>query len=369
MGFPNPRRFVWRAALLMLLVIVLAVGDFSWVSVDSDEDDEKVMQERSYDRCMSLGVAGPMSWEDMSSEDFRVMVGEMSEMGAEWIRLGVIWRDIEPTQGNFRWEAMDDRLRLAEEAGLRPLLLIHTTPPWVENFGVIGSGATEEYARFSGQVAERYHEQADGYEIWNEPNLVRFWPDPSPESYAEVLASTAPLIRQNDPDAEIVAAGLAPAANIDGYSITIESFLRGLYDSDALEDVTAIGIHPYSYPEMPSGTSSWNTFAQLPRVQAIMNNHGDRERKIWLTEYGAPSEGDGGVGTEMQSQMVVEALEITEDSENLGPIFMYTMYDIAFDPEDRESHFGLMYGPGQPKTAYSNLRDAAKKCALLSDVD
>lgn len=369
MGFLHPRYLAWRATLLTLLVIALVGGVVGRVVVVSLESNEAMVKDKALDRCDSLGIAGPMSWENMTSEEFHVMVNEMADIGASWIRIGVIWRDVEPSSGNFKWDDLDERLQLAVDAGLRPLLLIHTTPSWIDDVGEVGNGTAQEYARFSEEVAKRYHDQAEGYEIWNEPNLDRFWPEPSPESYAELLTATAPLLRQIDPDAEIVAAGLAPAASIEGYSVTIEDFLRGLYDLDALQDVTAIGIHPYSYPEMPSGTSSWNTFAQLPRIQAIMHSYGDREREIWLTEYGAPSEGNGGVGLELQSDMIVEALQMTEDGDNFGPIFIYTMYDIDFDPEDRESHFGLLYGPGDPKPAFLALSDATKRCSLLSDLE
>lgn len=367
MGFPRHR--AWRVTLLAVLTSALAVAAIGWLKVDGFERVEQPMPEAAHDRCRSLGVAGPMEWEGMSPQDFRFMVAEMDTMGAEWIRLGVIWRDIEPSPGVYRWEALDERLNIALDAGLRPLLLIHTTPAWVTGFGTVGSGAAEQYAQFAAEVAERYRDQADAYEIWNEPNIARFWDRPSPESYAELLTATAPLLREIDPDAEVVSAGLAPALNIEDYSVTIDRFLRGLYELDALRDVTAVGIHPYSYPEMPSGSAHWNTFAQLPKIQAIMHSHGDYTRSIWLTEYGAPSAGEGGVGTALQADMVVEALQLTDDSRYLGPIFMYTMYDLDLGAEDRESYFGLLYGPGDPKPAYLQLRDAAEQCALLSDGD
>lgn len=365
MGIPLPR--AWCVTLLAVLACALAVMVIGWVGVDDFERVEKPMPEAAHDRCHSLGVAGPMDWENMTPDDFRFMVAEMDTMGAEWIRLGVIWRDIEPSPGTFRWEGLDERLNIALDAGLRPLLLIHTTPAWVSGFGTVGSGAAQQYAQFAAQVAERYRDQADAYEIWNEPNIDRFWENPSPESYAELLTATAPRLREIDPDAEVVSAGLAPALNIDGYSVTIDRFLRGLYELDALRDVTAVGIHPYSYPELPSGSSHWNTFSQLPKIQAIMHSHGDYTRSIWLTEYGAPSSGEGGVGTALQADMVVEALQLTDDNRSLGPIFMYTMYDLNLGAEDRESYFGLLYGPGDPKPAYLELRDAAEQCARLSN--
>lgn len=364
-----PRHRAWRVTALVVLASLLVVAVIRATAPDDPVRVDQAMPTATRERCPDLGMAAPMSWEDMPAADFRAMVAEMDTLGVSRIRLGVVWRDIESSPGVLRWEALDERISIARDAGMQPLLLIHTTPDWVQGFGVIGSGAAAEYARFAGQVAERYRGTVEGYEIWNEPNLARFWPTPSVESYAEMLTLTAPLLRRIDPGAEVVSAGLAPAEDRAGYSIELERYLRELYELDALRDVTAVGIHPYSFPELPSGSARWNTFAQLPRIQAIMRNHGDDERQIWLTEYGAPSAGDEGVGTTMQARMVVEALQLAAANPHLGPIYMYTMYDIDLGSADPESHFGLLYGPGQPKPAFLELRDAARKCGTLSHGD
>lgn len=314
--------------------------------------------------CQSLGVAAPANWEDMSDAEFREMLDEQVAMGSQWVRLGVIWKDIEYQDGQYWWDSLDSRMAAVADAGLKPLLLIHQYPDWVEGFGVIGSGAAEHYADFAETVAQRYGDQADAYEIWNEPNLERFWPNPSPDAFGELLAAAGPRLQSADPGAEVISGGLAPATDDPGYSISGKTFMTRLFEIGANQHVTAIGMHPYSFPERPSGGSDWNSFNQLYRLQDLMTAHGDGHKKIWLTEYGAPTASDRGVGEAEQAAMVTEAVEIAGREPNLGPVFLYTMYDIDLGANDMESHFGLMKAPGEPKQAYNDLQDLTDSCAL-----
>ncbi|WIM71747.1 cellulase family glycosylhydrolase [Corynebacterium suedekumii] len=160
--------------------------------------------------CARFRGRRPADWEEMSEDEFRAMIDEQVYLGARDIRLAAVWQDIEPRPGDYEWEALDGRLQIALDAGLTPLLLIHTHPDWVTGFGEIGSGAAEAYGDFAGEVARRYSDRVHAYEIWNEPNLERFWPDPDPEAFAELLAAAGPRIAAADPEAEIVSGGLSP---------------------------------------------------------------------------------------------------------------------------------------------------------------
>lgn len=291
------------------------------------------------------------------------MLEEQLLLGSTWIRVSAVWQDIEPEPGVYDWTGLDQRVDAAVKAGLIPLVLIHTHPVWLGGFGEIGSGAAEAFGRFAGDVAARYGDRVDAYEIWNEPNLARFWAVPDPDAYAEVLMAAVPRIRDADPGADIVSAGLAPAENVPGLSVDNLEFLARLYEIGALRGVTAVGMHPYSFPELPSGNSDWNAFRQLNEIKRMMDAHGDADKKIWLTEYGAPTGGENGVSERQQADMVVEALQLTVLDPRLGPIFMYTMYDLDLGINDPESYFGLMVGPGDPKLAFVELRETASGCA------
>ena len=332
------RRFGWAVFLVSVLVggLLAAV-----LLTRSSEDGPPV--------CARFGVAAPADWEEMSEDEFRAMIDEQVYLGARDIRLAAVWQDIEPRPGDYEWEALDGRLQIALDAGLTPLLLIHTHPDWVTGFGEIGSGAAEAYGDFAGEVARRYSDRVHAYEIWNEPNLERFWPDPDPDAFAELLAAAGPRIAAADPEAEIVSGGLSPATNRENTSVAPVDFLRRLYELGAQEYFTVVGMHPYSYPERPSGGSDWNSFGQMAQMTALMDEAGDTDTQIWVTEIGAPSDGDRGVGESAQADLIAEALELIDEDPRLGRAYLYTMYDIDLGQDNPESHFGLLHAPGEPK--------------------
>lgn len=322
--------------------------------------------------CMSLGVAGNAEWEKFSADQFSLATAATRELGAGRVRIGANWAEVEPAQGRFEWAALDSRVRSAREAGLTPLLVLQTLPSWLQvPTGRVSEAhhrVAEEFGTFARLVAERYRHHVDGYEIWNEPNLPRFWPQPDVAAYALLLRSSYREIHAVDREATVISAGLAPAPDANG-SIAPLAFLQRLYASEARDSFDAVGMHPYSYPEMPSGLSDWNTFRGLEDVKRLMASHGDGDKKIWLTEYGAPTGGLRGVSPEVQSAMVVEAFELAKQDPAIGPIFMYTLVDGGAPRYDTEYHFGLYYQDQTPKPAVRALQEAALDCPAPAEGD
>src|SRR5206468_376838 len=129
------------------------------------------------------------------------------------------------------------------------------------------------------------------WEIWNEPNIDVFWkPRPDAAAYARLLVAGASAIRQHDPQATIVTAGLAPAPDSDdGRFVSPRTFLTRLYDAGARTYFDAVGIHPYDYPYGASAVGDWNQFWSLPATYQVIVSHGDSGKQLWGTEYGAPT--------------------------------------------------------------------------------
>ncbi|MFL0578395.1 hypothetical protein [Dietzia sp. 179-F 9C3 NHS] len=317
--------------------------------------------------CHALGISGNAEWDRYSSDEYVQALRETRALGAGRVRIGANWGEIETEPGRRRWEALDERVRIARQAGLDPLLVLQTVPSWV----TIPSGPTspehlrlaEGFGDFAHAVAARYGDDVDAYEVWNEPNLPRFWPEPDVTHYLEFLRAAYGAIHRADPGATVITGGLAPAPDANG-SIAPLTFLQRLYDLGGREYLDAIGMHPYSYPEMPSGTSVWNTFRSLKDVKRLMASRGDWGKKIWITEYGAPTGGSNGVSPDAQAAMIVEAYRLAAEDPMLGPVFVYTMIDGGAPKWDPEFHFGLYYVDQTPKPAVRALQDAVVDCPV-----
>lgn len=315
-------------------------------------------------RCADLGIAGPAEWDRLDAPDYARVMREVADVGAGRVRIGAIWGDIERTPGEYTWDALDMRLGAAAEAGLRPLLVLQGAPGWVEppragTTPAAAEGVIAAFGDFAGALAARYGDRVRDFEIWNEQNLPRFWDHPDVDLYVALLRVAHATIHAALPGATVVSGGLSPAADTDG-AIAPMTFLHRFFALGGHLHADAIGMHPYSYPEMPSGGSVWNAFRMLEDIEALMAEYGDGGKPIWLTEYGAPTAGDGGVGEERQAGMITEAVRMASHDPALGPLFVYTLVDSPVgDVHDRERYFGLVDERHTPKPAHRALRNLA----------
>jgi hypothetical protein len=101
-----------------------------------------------------------------------------------------------------------------------------------------------------------------------------------------------------------------------------------------------------------------------------MKEYDDSEKKIWLTEYGAPTWGPGNttddnnfhwwnrpshITESYQAEMLKDAYTYVEKKSWDGPLFWYSYQDIGTDENDIENFFGIRRYGGYKKPAYTTL--------------
>lgn len=321
--------------------------------------------------CMDIGMSPTAEWDRFHYSDYDKATTSSRDMGMGRVRIGVNWKEIETSPGTYSWTALDRRVASARESGLSPLLLIQTVPDWVDipTTDQVSAEVIElaqMYGEFSGKVAHRYGDMVDEYEIWNEPNLDRFWPTPHPGQYAMFLKEAYRQIHDHDTAATVISAGLAPAANTSR-TISPMSFLESLYSLGLRGFSDAIAMHPYSFPELPTGSSDWNTFRSLTDIHNLMVRYGDGHKKIWLTEFGAPTGGGGkSVRQQVQAESAVLAFQTVRSTDYLGPVFLYTLIDGGGSALSTEYHFGMFTDTGAPKAVVAAIQDAVSGCATVA---
>src|SRR5258708_19806733 len=85
-----------------------------------------------------------------------------------------------------------------------------------------------------------------------------YWqPGADPAGYVALLRQTYAAIKSQNPNATVITAGLAPAANGGGNIAPID-FLRQVYAQGGEPYFDAVGFHPFSFPAMPSHVYTWN---------------------------------------------------------------------------------------------------------------
>ncbi len=273
----------------------------------------------------------------------------MARSGAKWLRFDFDWPSIQPTPESWNWGPTDRLVRAATARGLQILATPTYTPPWARPEGSDDKHAPSDhwaYARFAGAAAERYKGLGvRHWEIWNEPNQWHWWkPMPDPWAYTSLLQHAHGAIKAADPGATVIAGGLAPAPDApDGSEINGETFVRRMYEAGARGSFDALAMHPYNYPVEPMYPHVMNAFSSTtPAIRQVMVDHGDEEKKLWLTEYGAPTSGDRAVSEQEQADFLVQAYDQVARWPWTGPLLYYMQRDQGWDLADRYDNFGLL---------------------------
>lgn len=301
------------------------------------------------------------------------------------IRLDFDWSRIQPTeQGGYRWQESDVIVAAAKKRGLTVLGMVGFAPPWARDPACADEFACAPrdpaaFGRFAGAVAEHYKNDVSYYEVGNEPNIKKFFaPKPDAARYARLFNLARGAIRNVLPHAKIATAGLSPAED-DGTNIAPITFLNQMYAAGAT-GFDAVAIHPYSYPARPPQAYGWSAFTQIEgapgnadkSIKGVMAAHGDGKKEIWLTEYGAPTNGNGVIASpsnqhiddfdssegsyvneDLQAQMIDDYLRHNFADANVTVRMVYNLYDRkAYGASaDREDYFGIYHSDGTPKKA------------------
>jgi hypothetical protein len=219
-------------------------------------------------------------------------------LGAEWVRLWALWQDLEPARGAYNQHLINvlgANIAALEARGIKVLVVMHRAPAWASD-GLGGHAPPSDPARFGefmGGIARRLP-GVDAWELWNEPDDPGFWAGaPQPGAYAALLRAAYPAIKAAQPGDIVVTGGMV-GNNMD--------FLQALYANGAQGYFDAVGVHtdtacltngPGVYYRDERGRIGRYTFSAYREVHAVMADHGDGAKPIWMTELGWNTQSTG----------------------------------------------------------------------------
>lgn len=296
----------------------------------------------------------------------------MADMNVTWVRIDVDWSVIESEQSQLDWTSADALIEEATARQMKVLGVLAFSPAWTRPSTPDLSPAAKHsrpdevasYANFARVAAERYAPRGvHSWEIWNEPNTSKFWPPrPDADSYGELFRVAADAIRDADPDATLLIGGLAPKFEVPEAETAPADYLEQLYGNGSAQLADGIAVHPYTFPALPMAADQRTIggFKDLPELRAVMEKHGDSRKKLWITEFGAPTgTGQHAVSEQDQETALVQAREQVGRWEWAGPLMYYELVDGGTDPGDVEQNFGVLREDLSPKPAAEALMDAA----------
>jgi hypothetical protein len=300
-----------------------------------------------------FGIAAGGNMHNLSPEELARELDTYRAAGSRWVRVDLNWSLIQRGgPASFEWEPFDRVVRAATGRGLSVLAGILYTPSWAR-LGTSDSryppSDLSTYARFSRAAVAHYAPfGVKHWEVWNEPNVGFWMPEPDPARYTAMLKLAYTEIKSADPTAFVVSAGLAPYGAYGqrgpGHMNPL-SFLEGMYAAGAKGSFDAVGFHPYNFGGLffhPS--SAWSQVADTsPSVRSMMVANGDGDKQVWGTEFGAPTGvAPGAVTEDAQAQLLTEGYDRWRLRSWSGPLFWYSLRDAGTNLADREHNFGLI---------------------------
>lgn len=328
---------------------------------------------------VSLGIAAGGDLIFYSQEKLDHYFYEMKQLGVKWVRWDLDWSVIQSDNFyEFNWEGSDRVVKTAARFGIQTLGLITYAPLWAEGevCGLEHHYPPQDpaaFASFARAVAERYRDHITYFEIWNEPNLSGFWyPRPDPARYGELLRLSYQEIKKARPDAVIISGGLSPASATGEGEFSTYNFVEYLYQNGYHKYFDAVALHPYTYPGAPANDDPDGNWQIIYRVRDLMVSYGDSDKKIWLTEFGAPTGGRGSVkelddynftygrdfmSENAQAESAVQAAALTfKEKSWMGPFFWYSLKDLSDDRSTPENFFGVIRFDDSRKPCHSTLK-------------
>jgi hypothetical protein len=212
--------------------------------------------------------------------------------GAESVRAALYWNQVQPTgPSELNFTTTDQIFLMAAQRGVGVLPVLQGTPVWAAKDPYDPGSPprdNDDFARFLTALVTRYgpdgslwvsHPEVTpqpvrSWQIWNEPNLTRYWnAQPWAPSYVGLLKRAHTALKAADPGSKTVLAGLPNES---------WNALDEIYKAGGRRSFDVVSLHPY--------TGKPKNVVRIVRiVRERMRRRGDGTMPIWLTELSWPA--------------------------------------------------------------------------------
>ncbi len=296
--------------------------------------------------------------------DLALVFDRLRDAGVGWVRIDFEWTAIEPQQDAFQWQIYDAIVAAAELRGLEILGILAYSPAWATD-GEPRAGVPRQIADWEDlcfRAAARYRGRVRAWEMWNEPNLDRFFAGSRSQYIERILEPGARAVRAADPAALVGGPGLAhlTSGDSDWYDWLLEVLERAgdeldfvshhLYDRDGDRDVTRKLTDSTPFGDEPD---FWD--AVPPSLREVLREGGWQGRPVYLTETGWATDQ---VGDQRQADyyrgFLEEWLTGRSGRQWIHKVFFYELRD---DPAPGIPKWGVLRADRSPKPAFAAYRD------------
>jgi O-antigen ligase len=235
-------------------------------------------------------------------------LNSIAAAGFVWVRQTFDWQNIEPTQGQFDFSKYDPIVAaVAAHPPLQIVAVLDNAPSWARRAEASDRlsappASMAAFSEYAAQIATRYGDRINYYQVWDEPNLNTQWGglDPRPADYAAMLKAAYSAIHGHDASATVIAAALAPTVETGPRNISDVLYLKALYDLGAADSFDAAAGKPYGFESSPNDRTVREdvlNFSHIILLRDEMVRRGDGHKALWGSNFGWNHLPDGWMGT------------------------------------------------------------------------
>ncbi len=307
--------------------------------------------------------------------------------GFTWVKQNFSWVDIEgAAKGALDWSESDRVVDAIRENGLDIVARVDKEPTWAKKGATKGPVASyADYGDFLFKMATRYKGKIRAYEIWNEPNLGREWGGQADAvEYVKMLKIAYERIKQADPQAAVVTAGLSPTTAW-GENVPDEDFLKRMYVAGAKPYFDFLGAHAAGYKAPPETDPAavangslkqycaWEkecariyVFRHVEDLRKIMVDNGDAGKQVMVLEFGWDSDNRPDslykwhyVTEDVKADYIVRAFKYAKANWSPWMGAMTVIYIAKPDWTDKNEEYwwSITYPDGRVRPAYTKFKE------------
>jgi hypothetical protein len=324
-------------------------------------------------RTVAIGIGEDYASNRRTVEAARSDLEACKKAGVTVMRISFSWAEIETEPGQYDFDFYDKVIPLAvDQYGMRLVPYVCYTPKWAsaepesKTVWTTPPKDVADFGRFVRKLVGRYKDRLHSWEIWNEPDIPEFWTG-TRSQYAALLREGSRAVRETDPKAKVVLAGMAKRPE----------FLRELFEEEKLSRFVDI-VNCHSYFETWHGDPLEEITTYIRRIARVVDRYGDGQ-EIWMAEVGYSNfrpKDSGRVSdmyrarhpfehtAEFQSEALVRSMALIVATGRVSLITWYRINDLPTDQfviGDVNNRFlGVVDLQGEPKPALEGLRRAVK---------
>jgi len=374
----SKQSLIISACILGILLVLLRMGvldsgtDMSPVPSPTPAPPTPTSWPRLRLESPDYGMQAFLWWRiDTADRDLRLI----QQAGFTWVKQNVSWRGLEGLkQGRFDWWFTDHIVEQAESYDLKILFRLDGVPlpDWVEVPGDPTLPARpEDFGQFCGAIAGRYQGRVQAYQVWNEPNLAREWggQPPNASGYVQMLRACYIAIKEADPDALVISAGLAPTGTGLPEAVPDTEYLLEIYQAGAAPYFDLLGVNAPGFRAPPElspdevaadpdyGAQRFFCFRHVEDLRELMLRYDDADKQVAILEMGWTTDPHNSdytwfaVTEEQKADYLVRAFRYAKENWRpwIGPMFVLSIANYYWALEE-EQYWWAITEPDWPIT-------------------